>query len=104
MDFRRRLSGLFASELIRFAGATLGLLFLLATLAAVFTGDWNIPLFLAVIIVFIFLRIIILAVIFFWRIWIAIIIVWRGYKIPFKKKSKEESNGDPSNTEQPDTI
>ena len=73
----------------------------MATVAAAFTGDWNIPVFLAVIIVFIFLRIIIIAVFFFWPVWIAVIMVWTVYKVLFKKKSKKESSESPSNTEQP---
>jgi predicted membrane protein len=103
MNFRQRLLGLFASEGNRVIFLFLGTLFLLgtvlvllATVAAAYTGDWSLPGLVATFMLFILLRTLLFSV----PILIGIIMVWTGYKVLFKKRSKKGKNEASPNGEQ----
>ncbi len=108
MGFRRRLSGVFASESARVVFSFLGILLLLATIlvvlatiAAAYTGDWSLPGTVAVLILYIVLRTLLILGLFFGPALIAAIMVWTGYRFLFKKRSKNDFNKASSNEEQP---
>ncbi len=107
MDFRRRLSGVFASESTRVFFLFLGalslagaILLLLATIAAAYTGNWSLPGLVAAIMLLVLLRTLLILGLAFGPVLIAIIMVWTGYKILFKKRSKKDLNEVSSDGEQ----
>lgn len=101
MDSRKYLRRFFASEWTRVFGPAFVVFVLLAVGAAAYTGDWNLPLLLALLMVIFLFRIVLIAVIYFWPILIAIVMVWTGYTVLFKKKPKKESNETSSNDGRP---
>ncbi len=107
MDFRRRLSGAFASEWSRVIFLFLGamslaatILLLFATIAAAYTGDWGLPVLVAAVMLFFVLRTLLILGLVFGPALIAAIMVWTGYKILFKKRSKKDLNEVSSDGEQ----
>jgi len=72
------------------------ILLVLATIVAAYTGDWSLPGIAAAIMLFILLRTLLIVVFIFWPILIAIIMVWTGYKVLFKKKSSERQSSEES--------
>jgi predicted membrane protein len=101
MDSRRYLRRFFGSEWSRIFGPALGTFVLLGVGAALYTGDWSLPWLFAIIMIVILFRVVLIGVIFFWPIWIAIIMVWTGYRVLFKKKPKKESKETSANDEPP---
>jgi predicted membrane protein len=107
MDFRRRLSGVFASESARAIFSFLEIMFVVAatllfsaTIVAAYTGDWNLPgavayliLFVAAFAIFMLIRLLFLFVLFFWPVLIAIIVIWAGHRVLLErsKKAKNEA-------------
>ncbi len=86
------------------------ILLLGATIAAAYTGDWSLPgfaargvlLFFAIMLFFIVHTFLILVFVF-WPILIAIIMVWTGFRVLFKQRSKKGKNEAPPGGEQPGT-
>jgi hypothetical protein len=85
----------FASESARVIFSFLGILLLLsiilvvlATIAAAYTGDWSLPGTVTVLILYIVLRTLLIGGIVFGPALIAAIMVWAGYRLLFKKRSK----------------
>ena len=99
MDLRRRLSRLFGSVWARFVGLYFGILVLMVAIVAAYTGDLYLAEVLVLVMISMLLRLLLIAVVFFWPIWIAIIMVWTGYLVLFKKRSEKRSNGASSNEE-----
>jgi predicted membrane protein len=50
---------------------------------------------------YILFRMVLLAVLILWPIWIAIVMMWTGHMVLFKKRSKTESTEASSTDEQP---
>jgi len=75
------------------------MLVLLVAIVAAYTGDLYLAGILVLFIISMLLRLLLIAVVFFWPIWIAIIMVWTGYWVLFKKQSEKKSNGPSSNEE-----
>jgi len=79
MDFRQRLSSLFGSVWTRFVCLYLGILVLFVAIVAAYTGNLYLAGVLVLFMIIMLLRLLLIAVVFFWPIWIAIIMVWTGY-------------------------
>ncbi len=75
------------------------MLVLFVAIVAAYTGDLYLAGVLVLFIISMLLRLLLIAVVFFWPIWIAIIMVWTGYWVLFKKRSEKKSNGPSSNEE-----
>src|SRR5437867_11085562 len=91
MDLRRRLSRLFGSVWARFVGLYFGILVLMVAIVAAYTGDLYLAEVLVLVMISMLLRLLLIAVVFFWPIWIAIIMVWTGYWVLFKKRSEKRA-------------
>lgn len=115
MDFRRRLSGLFASESARaiflFLGITsiaAAILLVSATIVSAFTRNWSLRgvvaaliLFVAALSLYFTFRALLLLVLFFWPFLIAIIVMWAGFRVLIErsKKAKNEPHQTASSLE-----
>ena len=98
MDLRRRLSRLFGSVWARFVGLYFGILVLMVAIVAAYTGDLYLAEVLVLVMISMLLRLLLIAVVFFWPIWITIIMVWTGYWVLFKKRSETKSKTEPRQT------
>jgi predicted membrane protein len=63
---------------------------LLATVAAAYTGEWNLPALLALIIVLFVIRAVLILFLFFTPVPVGIIAAWACYWL-FKKRSRKET-------------
>lgn len=101
MDSRKYLRRFFRSEWTRVFGPAFVIWVLLVVGAAAYTGNWNLPLLFALLMLYFFLRAVLIVVIFFWPILIAITMVWIGFWVLFRKKPKKETKETQANDEKP---
>jgi ABC-type multidrug transport system fused ATPase/permease subunit len=114
MMFRRRLSGLFASQAMHNVFLFFGIMSLAAaillvgaTIAAAFTGDWNLPgrvaafiLFVALVGIFIFAGALLILAFWVWPFLVVVILIWAAHVIHMDR-SKKRKDEDSSNEQQP---
>jgi predicted membrane protein len=95
MDSRLRILRIFAPKWIpdwvRFISYFIGFIFLLGVIAALYTGDWSLPLFFPLLLIFFLLRFLLILVIFFFPVVVAILVFWIGYIVLAKKPNKEKN-------------
>ena len=82
----------------RFVGLYFGILVLMVAIVAAYTGDLYLAEVLVLVMISMLLRLLLIAVVFFWPIWIAIIMVWTGYLVLFKKRSEKKGATEPRQT------
>ncbi len=90
MDPHRILSRLYGSQFVRFVLLTIGMLFPLAVAASVVTGDWGLPLFFVVIMLFFLVHTILFIAFVFGPLIAAILLVWTGYKILLQNREADK--------------
>jgi predicted membrane protein len=90
MNYRRLVSRFFGSWWTWIVVLPFALLELLATVAAVYTGEWSLPAFLPFLIVFFAFRVVLIIFLYFTPVPVAIVAVWACYWL-FKKRSKKET-------------
>jgi hypothetical protein len=90
MNYRRLVSRFFDSWWTWIVILPFALLELLATIAAAYTGEWNLPALLALIIVLFVFRAVLIVFLFFTPVPVGIIAAWACIWL-FKKRSKKEN-------------
>lgn len=95
MNPRQLLRRLFKSQWVRVFGPAVIVLELIAAAGVALTGDWNllwfIPFFIVLVVAFVLIRVIIIAFIGLFPVWIAIIVVYAAF-ILFKGKRQKKAD------------
>lgn len=99
MNPRRLLRRLFKSQWLHVFGFAVIVLELIAAAGVALTGNWNllwlIPFVIVLVAAFILIRLIIIAFLSFFPVWIAIIVVWAAF-ILFKGKRQKKADHETS--------
>ena len=95
LNARQLLRRLFKSQWLRIFGPAIILLEIIAAAGVALTGNWNllwfIPYFIVLFVAIILIRLVIIAFLGFFPVWIAILVVWAAF-ILFKGKRQKKAN------------
>lgn len=89
MKARQLLKRLFKSQWTRIFGPAIIVMEVLAVAASIVTGDWELPWLFPLFLVFFLFRAVLIAFLFLWPVFIAVIIVWAAYTRSKEKHQKK---------------